>query len=195
MADQSTIARPYAKALFDVANADKKLGPWSAALNAAAAVLGDANAKRRAIRGITAGERRARDHCLVAASDIDHLHDATTRDCELGRSSALDVYRIGHWERSDAQSDGLSRSEDNRVEGNRVRLAIGAGSIPNCPQLAGAAVVAYVGNHEYGWGVPAFEGPKQQSRASLPASGTKATDRHERQLPEEFESIGGLSYP
>ena len=46
MADQSTIARPYAKALFDVANADKKLGSWSDALNAAAAVLGDSNAKR-----------------------------------------------------------------------------------------------------------------------------------------------------
>jgi F-type H+-transporting ATPase subunit delta len=46
MADQSTIARPYAKALFDVANADQKLGSWSDALNAAAAVLGDANAKR-----------------------------------------------------------------------------------------------------------------------------------------------------
>ena len=46
MADQSTIARPYAKALFDVAQADKKLGPWSDALNAAAAVLGDANARR-----------------------------------------------------------------------------------------------------------------------------------------------------
>jgi F-type H+-transporting ATPase subunit delta len=46
MADQTTIARPYAKALFDVANAEKKLAPWSDALNAAAAVLGDANAKR-----------------------------------------------------------------------------------------------------------------------------------------------------
>jgi F-type H+-transporting ATPase subunit delta len=46
MADQSTIARPYAKALFDVASADGKLAPWSDALNAAAAVLGDANAKR-----------------------------------------------------------------------------------------------------------------------------------------------------
>lgn len=46
MADESTIARPYAKALFDVAHADKKLGPWSDALNAAAAVLGDARAKR-----------------------------------------------------------------------------------------------------------------------------------------------------
>ena len=46
MADDTTIARPYAKALFDVANADKKLGAWSEALNAAAAVLADASAKR-----------------------------------------------------------------------------------------------------------------------------------------------------
>jgi F-type H+-transporting ATPase subunit delta len=46
MADDSTIARPYAKALFDVASAEQKLGPWSDALNAAAAVLGDASARR-----------------------------------------------------------------------------------------------------------------------------------------------------
>jgi len=46
MADTSTLARPYAKALFDLARSENKLGPWSEALNAAAAVLGDANAKR-----------------------------------------------------------------------------------------------------------------------------------------------------
>jgi len=46
MADDTTIARPYAKALFDVANAEKKLGAWSDALNSAAAVLGDPSAKR-----------------------------------------------------------------------------------------------------------------------------------------------------
>jgi F-type H+-transporting ATPase subunit delta len=46
MADHSTIARPYAKALFDLASAERKLGPWSEALNAAAAVLGEASAKR-----------------------------------------------------------------------------------------------------------------------------------------------------
>lgn len=46
MADDSTIARPYAKALFDLASAEQKLGPWSEALNAAAAVLADPAAKR-----------------------------------------------------------------------------------------------------------------------------------------------------
>jgi len=46
MADSSTVARPYAKALFDLANGERKLPEWSAALGAAAAVLADANAKR-----------------------------------------------------------------------------------------------------------------------------------------------------
>jgi len=46
MADSSTVARPYAKALFDLANAERNLPAWSAALGAAAAVVGDENAKR-----------------------------------------------------------------------------------------------------------------------------------------------------
>ena len=46
MADASTVARPYAKALFDLANGERKLAEWSAALSAAAAVVGDANARR-----------------------------------------------------------------------------------------------------------------------------------------------------
>src|SRR5258706_3820228 len=46
MADSSTVARPYAKALFDLASAERALPKWSAALSAAAAVVGDANAKR-----------------------------------------------------------------------------------------------------------------------------------------------------
>lgn len=46
MADFSTVARPYARAVFDIANAAGQLGPWSEALQAAAAVVGDAKAKR-----------------------------------------------------------------------------------------------------------------------------------------------------
>jgi F-type H+-transporting ATPase subunit delta len=46
MADSSTVARPYAKALFDLASAERKLPAWSEALRAAAAVVGDADAKR-----------------------------------------------------------------------------------------------------------------------------------------------------
>ena len=41
MADKSTIARPYAKAAFEAARDHKRLGPWSEALQTAAAVVGD----------------------------------------------------------------------------------------------------------------------------------------------------------
>jgi F-type H+-transporting ATPase subunit delta len=41
MADKSTIARPYAKAAFEEARAHERLGPWSAALRTAAAVVAD----------------------------------------------------------------------------------------------------------------------------------------------------------
>jgi len=46
MADTSTIARPYAKALFDLATAKRQLAVWSNALRAAATVVADASAKR-----------------------------------------------------------------------------------------------------------------------------------------------------
>jgi F-type H+-transporting ATPase subunit delta len=46
MADASSVARPYAKALFDLASGERKLREWSAALGAAAAVLADPDAKR-----------------------------------------------------------------------------------------------------------------------------------------------------
>ena len=46
MADSSTVARPYAKALFDLATAARQLPAWSDALRAAAMVVADADAKR-----------------------------------------------------------------------------------------------------------------------------------------------------
>jgi len=46
MADLSTIARPYARALFDIASAAGNLAGWSDALHAAAAVLGEPAAER-----------------------------------------------------------------------------------------------------------------------------------------------------
>src|SRR5687768_8434480 len=39
--DKTTVARPYAKAAFDGARADKRLGPWSEALRVAAKVVRD----------------------------------------------------------------------------------------------------------------------------------------------------------
>jgi F-type H+-transporting ATPase subunit delta len=45
MADRSTIARPYARAAFDEARADKRLAPWSDALGAGAQVVQDSRVK------------------------------------------------------------------------------------------------------------------------------------------------------
>ena len=41
MADKTTVARPYAKAAFEQASADKRLGDWSQALQTGAAVVRD----------------------------------------------------------------------------------------------------------------------------------------------------------
>jgi len=41
MADKTTIARPYAKAAFEEARRQNRLGPWSEAVRAAAAVVKD----------------------------------------------------------------------------------------------------------------------------------------------------------
>ena len=58
MADSSTVARPYAKALFDLASAESALGLWSSALGAAAAVVGDESAQRAlANPGLTDAQR------------------------------------------------------------------------------------------------------------------------------------------
>src|SRR5690606_9316001 len=46
MADLSTIARPYARALFDIAKAAGNLAGWSDALRAAASVVTDPAAER-----------------------------------------------------------------------------------------------------------------------------------------------------
>lgn len=45
MAESSTVARPYARAVFELANAAGQLREWSEALGASAAVLNDAAAK------------------------------------------------------------------------------------------------------------------------------------------------------
>ena len=45
MAERVTIARPYAKAVFQLAQAQQRLPQWSAALRAAAAVVADARVR------------------------------------------------------------------------------------------------------------------------------------------------------
>lgn len=59
MADLGTIARPYARALFDIANAAGTLGPWSDALRVAASVIDDHKAKEFLANPSLSEEQRA----------------------------------------------------------------------------------------------------------------------------------------
>ncbi len=58
MADFSTVARPYARAVFDVAEAEGNLSGWSEALAAAAGIVSDAAAREYlALPGLAGNER------------------------------------------------------------------------------------------------------------------------------------------
>jgi len=60
MADHGTVARPYAKALFDIALASNDLDGWSRALAAAAAVVSDRSAREYLARPeLTVADRSA----------------------------------------------------------------------------------------------------------------------------------------
>jgi len=82
MADFSTVARPYAKALFDLANAERKLAAWSEALNAAAAVVADVNAKRVLASPTLDESQRA----AFVASVASGIKGAELLGTELGRN-------------------------------------------------------------------------------------------------------------
>lgn len=82
MADHSTIARPYARAVFDVANRDGRLAAWSDALHAAAAVVGDPVA-----RGYLANPaRKARERAELILSVLDGTAVAETIGSVHGRN-------------------------------------------------------------------------------------------------------------
>lgn len=60
MADFGTIARPYARAMFDIARGHDDLGGWSDALTAAAAIVNDPGAHEYLGRpGLSASDRAA----------------------------------------------------------------------------------------------------------------------------------------
>lgn len=58
MADNITLARPYAQAAFDLACADDQLPAWSAALNAAAMVVQDDAARRLLANPVVTDDQR-----------------------------------------------------------------------------------------------------------------------------------------
>lgn len=58
MAENITLARPYAQALFDLARADSQLTAWSGALNAAALVVQDETASKVLSNPVVSDDQR-----------------------------------------------------------------------------------------------------------------------------------------
>lgn len=96
MADLSTVARPYAKALYDVARAAGTLAAWSTALQRAAEIVGDEEVRRFLAQPELLAEQRAR-FLREVCGDIDDAAALATEEgwnflrllAEYGRLQAL----------------------------------------------------------------------------------------------------------
>ena len=116
MADQTTIARPYAKALFDVANAEKKLAPWSDALNAAAAVFGDPNAKRVLSNPALDDGKRA---SFIRAVSVG-LKGADVFETPQGKALLAENDRLAMLPEIAEQFDALKAEAENKITAKLV---------------------------------------------------------------------------
>jgi F-type H+-transporting ATPase subunit delta len=115
MADFGAIARPYAKAIFDVAVAGGKLAEWSTALNAAAAVVQDAGAKRVLADPSTDAAKRAEFIGAVAAG----IHGAALLASSDGKgllALLAENDRIAALPEIAAQFDALKSQAENKVK-------------------------------------------------------------------------------
>jgi F-type H+-transporting ATPase subunit delta len=115
MADFGTVARPYAKALFEVAKAADDLAGWSKALAAAAAVTGDKAAHEYLSRPeLGVGER---------ADFVGSLADGLPGGNVLGSQEGRNLLKLlAENDRLDAlpeistQFDRLKAEQENRVK-------------------------------------------------------------------------------
>ena len=82
MADFSTVARPYAKAVFDIARDANALGAWAQGLAAAAAVMRDDGARRYLARP----DMRAAERAEFLSTVLGDLPDAAVLASEQGRN-------------------------------------------------------------------------------------------------------------
>jgi F-type H+-transporting ATPase subunit delta len=115
MAEFSTVARPYAKALFDLANAERKLPEWSGALGAAAAVLADPGAKRAlANPGFDGGARATLVGSIATAIKGGELLGSTAGKNLLRLLAEND--RLPALPEIAAQFDALKAEAENKVK-------------------------------------------------------------------------------
>jgi len=115
MADFSTIARPYAKALFDIASVAGTLAEWSAALSAAADVVGDDEARSFLARPDLLAKQRAQFLQSVCSSMDDAEALASAEGRNLLRLLAEND-RLTALAEISAQFDGLKTQAENKIK-------------------------------------------------------------------------------
>jgi len=114
MADHSTIARPYARAVFEVAKRDDRLAPWSDALRAAADVVGDPVARDH----LANPALRARERAEFIVSVLERTAVADTIGSVHGRNLLAllsENGRLATLAEIAAQFDKLKSDAENKV--------------------------------------------------------------------------------
>jgi F-type H+-transporting ATPase subunit delta len=119
MADFGIVARPYARALFELANAARDLPKWSAALHAAAAVVSDPAAKQALARpGLIDAQRTE-----LIRSLCEGARGADVWSTKEGRNALAvlaDNDRLAALPEIAAQFDELKAEAENKVKATLI---------------------------------------------------------------------------
>ena len=115
MADFGTIARPYARALFDIATEANDLGEWSEALAAAAAIVTDPAAARHLSSPELTDEQRA---AFVEgfAGDVPGAARLTTPPGRSFLRLLAENDRLGALPEISSQFDELKSQAENKIK-------------------------------------------------------------------------------
>ena len=120
MADFGTVARPYARALFDLASANGELEKWSSALAAAAAIVNDPLAKRSLARP-DLGDRQRIDFVQGACQDLSGGKAwASPRGAQSARRFSSRTIASPRSAKSRTQFDELKAAAENTVKATLV---------------------------------------------------------------------------
>jgi len=123
MAESSTIARPYARAIFELARDDQSLGAWSAALGAAADVIADPNARSFLSRRDLDDVERV-SFLQAVCTEVGETKVLTTQRGENFLRLLAENHRLSALPEIAVQFDALKARAENTI---KVRLVTATG--------------------------------------------------------------------
>jgi F-type H+-transporting ATPase subunit delta len=119
MADFGAVARPYARALFDLASASAELDKWSKALEGAAAIAHDAVAKRSLARP-DLGERQRIDLVQGVCQDLPGGKAWASQEGRNVLAILVENDRLAALPEIAAQFEELKAAAENKVKATLV---------------------------------------------------------------------------